>query len=156
MKVFNTLTGRKTEFQPVSDIVTMYVCGVTVYDDCHIGHAMSYIIFDAVKRYLEFKGYNVKHAQNFTDIDDKIIGRANKLKISSSQLSNKYIDEYFADMDALNIKRATVYPKATEEIPVIIEMIQGLVNKDYAYESQGSVYFGRQRFSPGFRPLESN
>jgi cysteinyl-tRNA synthetase len=146
MKVFNTLTGRKTEFQPVSDIVTMYVCGVTVYDDCHIGHAMSYIIFDAVKRYLEFKGYNVKHAQNFTDIDDKIIGRANKLKISSSQLSNKYIDEYFADMDALNIKRATVYPKATEEIPVIIEMIQGLVNKDYAYESQGSVYFRVKHF----------
>ncbi len=147
MKVFNTLSGQKEDFRPRGKTVNIYVCGVTVYDDCHIGHAMSYIIFDAIRRYLEFKGYKVKYVQNFTDIDDKIINRANQLGIPSSELAEKYIDEYFKDMDALNIQRAHVYPKATEEIPKIIEMIQGLIAKGYAYDSEGSVYFRVKNFS---------
>jgi len=152
MKVFNTLSGQKEEFRPKGKTVNIYVCGVTVYDDCHIGHAMSYVLFDVIRRYLEFKGYKVKHVQNFTDIDDKIINRANQLGISSSELVEKYIDEYFKDMDALNIKRAHVYPKATEEIPKIIEVIQGLIAKGYAYESEGSVYFRVKNF-PGYGKL---
>ncbi len=147
MRVFNTLSGQKEEFAPQSDTVAMYVCGVTVYDDCHIGHAMSYVIFDAIKRYLEFKGYKIKHVQNFTDIDDKIINRSQQLGISAKELAEKYIAEYFQDMDALNIKRAHIYPKATEEIPKIVEMIQGLIANGYAYQSQGSVYFRVNRFS---------
>jgi cysteinyl-tRNA synthetase len=147
MKIFDTLSGQKTEFKPEGKTVNMYVCGVTVYDECHIGHAMSYVIFDAIRRYLEFKDYKVKHVQNFTDIDDKIINRANQLGISSTELAEKYIDEYFKDMDALNIQRAHVYPKATEEIPKIIEVIQGLIDKGYAYASDGSVYFRVRNFS---------
>ncbi len=146
MKIFNTLTGKKEEFYPRGETVTMYVCGVTTYDDCHIGHAMSYIVFDIVRRYLEFKGYKVKHVQNFTDIDDKIINRAQQIGIPPSELAEKYISEYFVDMDALNIKRAHVYPKATEEIGKIIEIIQTLMEKGYAYESEGSVYFRVKNF----------
>src|SRR4030042_60740 len=152
MKVFDTLSGQKTEFKPEGKTVNIYVCGVTVYDECHIGHAMSYVIFDAIRRYLEFRGYKVKHVQNFTDIDDKIINRANQLGISSTELAEKYIEEYFKDMDALNIKRATVYPKATEEVPKIIEVIQGLIDKGFAYDSGGSVYF-RVRNFPGYGKL---
>jgi cysteinyl-tRNA synthetase len=147
MKVFNTLSGQKEEFRPKGKTVNIYICGVTVYDDCHIGHAMSYVLFDVIRRYLEFKGYKVKHVQNFTDIDDKIINRANQLEVSSSELAEKYIHEYFRDMDALNIERAHVYPKATEEIPKIIEVIQGLIAKGYAYESDGSVYFRVKSFT---------
>ncbi|MFC1905667.1 cysteine--tRNA ligase [Chloroflexota bacterium] len=147
MKVFNTLSGRKEEFAPQSDTVTMYVCGVTVYDNCHIGHAMSYVIFDAIKRYLEFTGYKVRHVQNFTDIDDKIINRAQQLGISAKDLAEKYIEEYFEDMEALNIKRADIYPKATEEISKIIDLIKALIANDYAYESKGSVYFRVNNFS---------
>lgn len=152
MRVFNTLSGRKEEFRPQGDSVSMYVCGVTVYDECHIGHAMSYIIFDVIRRYLEFRGYRVKHVQNFTDVDDKIINRAQELGISASELAEKYIDEYFKDMDALNIRRAHLYPKATEEIAKIIEVIQGLISKGHAYESDGSVYF-RVRSFPGYGKL---
>nr|MBC8276298.1 cysteine--tRNA ligase [Chloroflexota bacterium] len=152
MKVSNTLTGQKEEFRPKGKTVSIYVCGVTVYDDCHIGHAMSYVLFDVIRRYLEFKGYKVKHVQNFTDIDDKIINRANQLGVSSSELAEKYIDEYFRDMDALNIKRVHVYPKATEEIPKIIEVIQGLITKGFAYESEGSAYFRVKNF-PGYGKL---
>jgi cysteinyl-tRNA synthetase len=146
MQVFNTLTGQKEEFTPENDTITMYVCGVTVYDDCHIGHAMSYIIFDTIRRYLEFKGYRVTYIQNFTDIDDKIINRAQELGIPAHELANKYIDEYFKDMDMLNIRRADTYPKATEEIPKMIEIIQGLIDKGYAYDVQGSVYFRVNNF----------
>jgi cysteinyl-tRNA synthetase len=146
IKVYNTLSSKKEDFQPCGDTVTMYVCGVTVYDDCHIGHAMSYVIFDAIKRYLEFRGYKVNHVQNFTDIDDKIINRANQMGIPSRELAEKYIDEYFKDMDRLNIKHATRYPKATEEIPNIIQIIHGLIDKGYAYEINGSVYFRVNRF----------
>ncbi len=146
MKVFDTLSGQKVEFVPNGDTVTMYVCGVTVYDDCHIGHAMSYVIFDAIKRYLKFKGYKVKYVQNFTDIDDKIINRSQQLGITAKELAENYIAEYFKDMDALNIERADIYPKATEEVPKIIEIIQGLITMGYAYESKGSVYFRVNRF----------
>jgi len=141
MKVYNTLSGQKEEFLPQGDEVKMYVCGVTPYDDCHIGHGMSYIIFDVIRRYLQFRGYKVKYVQNITDIDDKIIDRAGKLGISVGELAEKFIGRYFADMDGLNIGRADIYPRATEEIPKIIEVIQGLINKGHAYAAEGSVYF---------------
>ncbi len=141
MKVYNTLSGQKEEFLPQGDEVKMYVCGVTPYADCHLGHAMSYIVFDVITRYLRFRGYKVKYVQNITDIDDKIIDRANKLGIPASELAGKFTDSYFDDMDALNIGRADIYPRATEEIPKIIEVIQGLIDKRYAYPAQGSVYF---------------
>jgi cysteinyl-tRNA synthetase len=146
MLLFNTLTGQKEEFHPHDDTITMYVCGVTVYDDCHIGHAMSYILFDVIRRYFKYRGYKVKYVQNFTDIDDKIISRANQLGISTTELSKKYIDEYFKDMDRLNIARADIYPKATEEIPKIIEVIEGLIEREYAYVSNGSVYYRVKKF----------
>lgn len=146
MKVTNTLTGQKEEFKPRGNVVGIYVCGVTTYDDCHVGHAMSYIIFDAIRRYLEYKGYEVKYVQNFTDIDDKIINRARELGIPPLELASKYISQYFVDMDALNIKRANFYPKVSEEITRIIEMIKVLIEKGHAYESRGSVYFRVKSF----------
>jgi len=141
MKIYNTLCGQKEEFIPQGDIVRMYVCGVTPYAPSHLGHAMSYIVFDTIRRYLEFRGYKVKYVQNFTDIDDKIIARANETGISAKELAQRFIDQYFADMDALNIKRADIYPRATEEIPKIIEIIEGLLKKGYAYQAGGDVYF---------------
>ena len=152
MKVFNTLTGQKEGFRPRGEVVTMYVCGVTVYDETHVGHAMSYIIFDVIKRYLQFRGYSVKHVQNFTDIDDKIIDRANQLGIPPLELADTYIARYFADMSALNIQPADVYPKATEEVPAVIEIIEGLLAKGHAYEADGSVYF-RVRSFPDYGKL---
>jgi cysteinyl-tRNA synthetase len=147
MKVFNTLTGQKEDFHPRSEVVTMYICGITAYDESHIGHAMTYVIFDVIKRYLGFKGYKVKHVQNFTDIDDKIIERANQLGMPPLELANKYAEQYFANMDALHVERAALYPRATEEISKVIEIIQGLLAKGYAYESDGSVYFRVRNFS---------
>ncbi len=152
MKVFNTLTGKKEEFSPHDQAVTMYVCGITAYDESHIGHAMSYIIFDVVRRYLEFKGHAVKHVQNFTDVDDKIIERAERLGVPPGELAQKYVDRYFANMDSLNIERADVYPRATEEIPKVIEIVEGLVACGHAYESEGSVYF-RVRSFPDYGKL---
>jgi len=152
MKVYNTLSGQKEEFLPQSDEVKMYVCGVTPYAECHIGHAMSYIIFDVIRRYLQYRGYKVKYVQNITDIDDKIIERAAKLGVSTHELAEKYANSYFEDMDALNIGRVDIQPKATVEIPKIIEVIQGLVDKGYAYPAQGSVYF-RVRNVPDYGKL---
>jgi cysteinyl-tRNA synthetase len=152
MKVFNTLTGQSEDFHPHGEVVTMYVCGITAYDDSHIGHAMAYVVFDVVKRYLRFRGYKIKHIQNFTDIDDKIIQRANQLETPPLTLANQYIERYFADMDALNIERADIYPRATEEIPQVIEIVQGLLAKGHAYESEGSVYF-RVRNFPAYGKL---
>ena len=138
----NTLTRKKEPFEPLhKDKVGMYVCGVTVYDQSHLGHAKSAINFDVIVRWLRHKGYDVKHVTNFTDVDDKVIARANELGVDALKLSNSLIDEYFRDMDALKIKRADVYPKASETVPDIIRMIQGLIEKGYAYESHGSVYF---------------
>lgn len=152
MKVYNTLSGRKEEFVPLGDEVRMYVCGITPYAACHIGHAMSYIVFDVIRRYLEFKGYKVKHVQNFTDIDDKIINRANELGILPQELAERFIEEYFQEMDTLNVKRAHIYPKATEEIPAIIEVIKGLLEKGHAYEAKGDVYF-RVESDPNYGKL---
>jgi len=152
MKIYNTLSAQKEEFSPQGDEVKMYVCGVTPYDHCHIGHAMSYIIFDVVRRYLQFRGYKVRYVQNITDIDDKIIDRANQLGISTSELAEKYASSYFEDMDALNIRRTDIYPRATAEIPKIIEVIQGLIDKGDAYPAQGSVYF-RVRNIPDYGKL---
>jgi cysteinyl-tRNA synthetase len=152
MRVFNTLTGQEDDFYPRGDVVTMYVCGITAYDESHIGHAMAYVIYDVIKRYLKFRGYKVKHVQNFTDIDDKIIERANKLGIPPAELAHKYTDVYLANMAALNVEPADIYPRATEEIPRIIEIVESLVTKGYAYEFDGSVYF-RVRSFPDYGKL---
>jgi cysteinyl-tRNA synthetase len=124
MKIFNTLSGQKEEFAPADKEVKMYVCGVTVYDVCHFGHALSYVTFDVIRRYLEYRGYKVKYVQNFTDIDDKIINRANERGVPWKDLVEKYIAEFFVDIDALNIERATIYPKATESIAKMHEVIR--------------------------------
>jgi cysteinyl-tRNA synthetase len=152
VKVFSTLSGRKEEFLPAGSDVKMYVCGVTPYDDSHLGHAMSYVIFDVIRRYLKFRGYRVKYVQNITDIDDKLIDRANKLGVTVSDLARKFTESYFEDMDALNIVRADVYPRATEEVPKIIEIIQGLIDKGHAYPAGGSVYF-RVNSAPDYGKL---
>jgi cysteinyl-tRNA synthetase len=154
MKLYNTLSGKKEEFQPQGDEVKMYVCGVTPYDDAHIGHAMSYVIFDVIRRYLRFRDYKVKYVQNVTDIDDKIIDRANKLGVPPAELAEKFTKSYDEDMEALNIIKAEtdVYPKATGEIHKIIEVIQGLIDKGFAYPAGGSVYF-RVREDPDYGKL---
>ena len=152
MKVFNTLSGKKEAFQPQGSEVKMYVCGVTPYDECHLGHAMSYIIFDVIRRYLRFRGYQVRYVQNVTDIDDKIIERANQRGLPAAELAQQYTDSFFKDMDALNIERADVYPRATGEIAKITEVIQGLIDKGHAYPAGGSVYF-RVKSCPGYGKL---
>jgi cysteinyl-tRNA synthetase len=152
MKIYNTLSSRKEDFIPQSDTVKMYVCGVTPYAPSHLGHAMSYIVFDTIRRYLEFRGYKVKYVQNFTDIDDKIIARANESGIPPQDLAQGFIEQYFANMDTLNIKRADIYPRATEEIPKMIEVIQGLIQKGHAYEVRGDVYF-RVQSDPDYGKL---
>ena len=147
MKLYNTLSGQREEFRPQGDTVLIYVCGVTPYDECHVGHAMSYIFFDVLRRYLEFRGYKLRYVQNFTDIDDKIISRANQRGVSARELADKYIARYFEDMDALNIRRADVYPYATQEIPEILRLIEGLVEKGHAYVSGGDVYYRVRSFA---------
>ncbi len=141
MRIYNTLSGQKEEFNPGGDPIKLYVCGVTPYSECHIGHAMSYIIFDVIRRYLEFRGYRVRYVQNFTDVDDKIIARASQSGLSTQELAQEFIAQYFSDMDALNVKRADIYPRATEEIPKIIEVVSGLIERGHAYQSGGDVYF---------------
>jgi len=141
MKIYNTLSAKKEDFIPTDDTVKMYVCGVTPYSECHIGHAMSYVLFDVIRRYLEYRGYRVKYVQNFTDIDDKLIARSNQTGKPVKEIAEGFIDEYFRDMDALNIKRVDLYPRATEEIPKIIEVIGGLTEKGHAYAMGGDVYF---------------
>jgi cysteinyl-tRNA synthetase len=141
--VHNTRSGEKEEFRPLNgNQVGMYVCGVTVYDDFHVGHARSYVSFDIIRRYLTFSGYDVRYVQNFTDVDDKIINRAQERGIDPLQLSREYIEEYYKDTDRLNILRADSYPKATEYIPEMLTLIKGLVEKGHAYPAEdGSVYF---------------
>ena len=142
MVLYNTLTRKKEPFEPLhKGKVGMYVCGVTVYDQSHLGHAKSAINFDVIVRWLRHKGYEVKHVTNFTDVDDKAIVRAKELGIETLELTEKMIGQFFRDMDALKVKHADVYPKASETMPDIIKMVKGLVDKDYAYESNGSVYF---------------
>jgi len=140
--LYNTLTRKKEAFEPLNKgKVGIYVCGVTVYDQSHLGHAKSAINFDVIVRYLRHKGYDVNHVTNFTDVDDKIIDRARELGLEPLKLSQSMIDEYFRDMDALKVHRASAYPKASETMPDIIAMTRGLIDKGYAYESNGSVYF---------------
>ena len=146
MKIYNSLTRKKEDFTATNNSVNMYVCGVTTYDKPHIGHAMSYIIFDTLHRYLEYVGFTVNRVQNFTDIDDKIIDRANKDSLDSNQVSEKNIKAYFDVMDKLNIKRANHYPRATNEIKEIIDIISNLIEREYAYESGGSVYFSVKKY----------
>src|SRR4030042_1421711 len=140
--LYNTLTKRKEPLEPLhKDKIGIYVCGVSVYDQSHLGHAKSAIDFDVIVRWLRHRGYDVKHVTNFTDVDDKIIARANEIGIDPLKLSQRMIDEYFGDMDALRIRRASVYPKASDPMEDIIRMVQGLIDKGNAYESNGSVYF---------------
>jgi len=142
MKIHNTISGQKEEFIPMGDTVTMYVCGVTPYDNSHFGHAMSYTFFDVIRRYLKYSDYKLKYVQNITDIEDKIIMRANQRGMSTTELAEKYTASYLEDMQALNIMPADITPRATQEIPKILEVIQGLVDKGYAYRTpDGSVYF---------------
>ena len=142
MKLYNTLAGEAQEFVSADGkSVKMYVCGVTPYSSTHVGHALSYVAFDVLRRYLEFLGYQVKHVQNFTDVDDKIIQRASEQGISADDLAGRYIEDFYATMDALNIQRAHVYPRATQEIGPILETITNLVDNGYAYPAAGDVYF---------------
>ena len=142
MRLYNTLTGEEKEFVPADgNTVKMYVCGVTPYSSTHVGHALSYVVFDTLRRYLEYQGYQVKHIQNFTDVDDKIIQRAQEAGVSEDALTAQYIDDFFRTMDALNILRADVYPRATQEIGPILETIQSLVDKGFAYPASGDVFF---------------
>ena len=146
--VYNTITRRKEEFIPQEPPrVRMYVCGVTVYDYFHIGHARSTVVFDVIRRYLEYRGYKVKMVFNFTDVDDKLIRRSRELGIFMEELAEKYIDDYFESIDALGVKRATYYPRATEHINGIIQLVQDLIKKGYAYEVDGDVYFEVKKFS---------
>ena len=173
LKVYNTLTGKKEKFLPLKkDRVRMYVCGVTVYDDCHLGHARCYVAFDIIYRYLKYKGYKIKYVQNITDVDDKIIAKAKELRTlprgsrdpsgreANSELrtvqnlkalvrkvAERYTKEYFKWMDYLKVKRADLYPRATEHIEGMIKLIQRLLDKGYAYEVDGDVYFNISKFT---------
>lgn len=147
MKIYNTLTKSKEEFVPIEEgKVRMYVCGPTVYNDIHIGNARPMIVFDTVRRYFEYKGYEVNYVSNFTDVDDKIIKKANEEGVSCHEITERYIASVKEDMKALNVKPATYHPKATEEIGGMIEMIQTLIDKGHAYEKNGTVYFKTRSF----------
>ncbi|MFN8432557.1 MAG: cysteine--tRNA ligase [Anaerolineales bacterium] len=143
LKIYNTLTRKTEEFQTLEpNKVKMYVCGVTVYNDAHVGHAMSAIVFDIVRRYLEYRGYAVKHVMNYTDVDDKIINRANQLGEDPLKLSARYIADYAADLKSLNVLPATSNPQVSTTMPLIIQFIEGLIQKGHAYAAEnGDVYF---------------
>lgn len=153
MKIFNTMTRTKEEFKPINEgKVGIYVCGPTVYDYIHIGNARPMIVFDTLRRYLLYKGYDVNYVSNFTDVDDKIIKRAIEEGVTSSEISERYIAEVKKDMADLNVMEATTHPKATEEIPDMIAMVETLIEKGHAYEVNGTVYF-RTRSFPGYGKL---
>ena len=147
MKIYNSLTRKKEEFIPLNPgKVSMYVCGPTVYNYFHIGNGRTFIVFDTIRRYMEYRGYEVNFVQNFTDIDDKMINKANEENTTVKEIGDKYISEYYKDADGLNIKRATTNPRATEYINEIIEFVSGLIEKGYAYEVNGDVYFRTKKF----------
>lgn len=146
LKLYNSLTNKVEEFRPEGNTVRIYACGPTVYNFFHVGNARSFMMFDTLRRYLEFKGYDVRYVQNFTDVDDKMIKRANEEGITIAQVAEKYINEYFTDADGLNVKRATVHPRATENIDGIINLVSTLIEKGHAYESNGDVYFRVRSF----------
>jgi cysteinyl-tRNA synthetase len=153
ISIYNTLTSQKEPFRPlVPQQVNMYCCGVTVYDLCHVGHGRSYVVWDTVRRYLEWRGYSVKYIQNFTDIDDKILNRAREQDSSMEAVSGKYIEAYLADLARLNVQPATSYPRATEHISQIIDLIRDLEAKGLAYAAAGDVYYRVAKF-PGYGKL---
>ena len=148
MKIYNTLTRQKQEFVPINKgEVKMYSCGPTVYDYFHIGNARPFIVFDTMRRYLEYQGYKVTFVQNFTDIDDKMIKRANEEGITVKELGERFIAEYFKDAQAIGIHKATIHPKATENIDAIINVVKKLVDNGYAYDVDGNVYFSTKKFN---------
>ena len=147
LKIYNTLSGKKEEFVPLSDMkVGIYACGVTVYDHSHLGHARGAVVFDVLRKYLQHKGYSVKYVRNFTDVDDKIIKRAAELGLTWKEVAEKYTDEYLKDMRELGVDRPDVEPKATEHIPEIIDTVKKLVDRGYAYEAGGDVFFSVRKF----------
>ncbi|HBP86098.1 MAG TPA: cysteine--tRNA ligase [Nitrospirales bacterium] len=148
LTLYNTRTKKKELFLPLTpNQVTMYVCGVTVYDDCHLGHARSALVFDTIRRYLEYSGYKVTYVRNFTDVDDKILQRAQKDGIPWTQVTEKYIEAFYRDIRRLGIISPTIEPRATHHIQDIVDMILGLVEKHFAYEVEGDVYFEVRKFS---------
>lgn len=155
MQVYNTMTRKKEPLVPIKEgEISMYVCGPTVYDFFHIGNARPFVVFDTMRRYLEYRGYKVKYVQNFTDIDDKMINRANKEGITVKELGDHFIKEYYQDADALGIERATVNPRATEHIGEIIKLVKKLIEKGHAYATEnGDVYFAVRSF-PGYGKLK--
>ena len=159
MKLFNTMTMRKEEFVPLEEgKVKMYACGPTVYNYIHVGNARPIIMFDVLRRYLEYRGYDVTFVQNFTDVDDKIINRANEEGISSAEVAEKYIAEYYTDARGLGVREATVHPRATDNIQGIIDIVSTLIEKGYAYEVNGDVYYRTLKFKDygklSHQPLE--
>lgn len=160
MKLYNTLTRKKEEFKPIEEnVVKMYSCGPTVYNFFHIGNARPFIIFDTLRRYFEYQGYEVRFVQNFTDVDDKMIRRANEENITVKELADKFIEEYFTDAKGLGIEEATVHPRATENIDAIIKLIQTLEEKGFTYNVGGDVYFDVKKFKEygklSHQPLEN-
>ena len=147
MKIYNTLTRKKEEFVPIEEgTAKIYVCGPTVYNYFHIGNARPFVVFDTLRKYLQYRGYKVKFVQNFTDVDDKIINRAREEHLTAGEVSEKYIGEYYKDAAALNVAKADVHPKVSEHIPEIIKFVQTLIDKGYAYEVNGDVYFSTRKF----------
>ena len=147
MKIYNTLTRKKEEFVPIEEgTAKIYVCGPTVYNYFHIGNARPFVVFDTLRKYLQYRGYKVKFVQNFTDVDDKIINRAREEHLTAGEVSEKYIEEYYKDAAALNVTKADVHPKVSEHIPEIIKFVQTLIDKGYAYEVNGDVYFSTRKF----------
>lgn len=147
MKIYNTLTRRKEDFVPIDEKeIKIYVCGPTVYNYFHIGNARPFVVFDTLRKYLEYRGKNVKFIQNFTDVDDKIINRAREEGVSPSEISEKYIEEYFKDATALNVEKASIHPKVTETMDDIIQFVEDLIEKGYAYEVDGDVYYSTRKF----------
>jgi cysteinyl-tRNA synthetase len=148
LKIYNNLTRKKEAFEPIDPPkAAMYVCGITPYDETHLGHARAYVTFDIIKRYIEYSGYSVVHVQNITDIDDKIIRRAKDEGRGTKEIAEKYTDSFFEVMDKLNVKRADMYPKATEHISEMIDWIKGLMDKEFAYRLDDGIYFEVDRFA---------
>ena len=159
MKIFNDMDMQLEEFQPIEPgKVKMYACGPTVYNYIHVGNARPIVIFDVLRRYLEYRGYEVTFVQNFTDVDDKMIRKAEELGITVKELAEQYIGEYFVDAKGLGIREATVHPRATENIDAIIALVQNLIDNGYAYEVDGDVYYSTKKFKEygklSHQPLE--
>lgn len=147
LHIYNTMNRRSEEFIPLEPgKVKMYVCGPTVYNNIHIGNARPFLFFDVVRRYLEYRGYAVEYVVNFTDVDDKMIRRAQEMGITVEDVAEKYIGTFYEDIDALGVRRADIHPRVTEHITEIVDFIQELIDKGYAYEVEGDVYFRALKF----------